>query len=91
MEYTVELKRTALKDLAQIDKKDADAILKKIYSLRKGLVGDIKKLKNYNPGYRLRVGNYRVLFELEGLHIEVANIFHRKEAYKHNKKVQRWN
>ena len=29
------------------------------------LAGDVKKLTNFTPEYRLSVGNYRVLFEIE--------------------------
>jgi hypothetical protein len=30
------------------------------------LAGDVKQLTNSTPEYRLRVGDYRVLFEIEG-------------------------
>ncbi|NTU43356.1 MAG: type II toxin-antitoxin system RelE/ParE family toxin, partial [Nitrospirales bacterium] len=50
--------------------------------LEKGLVGDIKKLTNHFPGYRLRVGDWRVLFEIDGDKVVVYRIRHRKEAYK---------
>ena len=29
------------------------------------LKGDVKRLTNFTPVYRLRVGDYRVLFEIE--------------------------
>lgn len=82
MEYTVEVLKSALKDLDNIDKSDAQAIVKRIYSLSNGLVGDINKLNNYDPSHRLIIGKYRVLFALEGTHITIARIKHRKDAYK---------
>ena len=47
----------------------------------KGLTGDVKKLTNFTPEYRLRVGNYRVLFEVEGGVVIVYRVLHRKDAY----------
>jgi len=49
--------------------------------LESGLAGSIKKLTNCTPEYRLRVGNYRVLFEIDGKKIIVYCIKHRKDAY----------
>ena len=45
------------------------------------LQGDIKKLTNFTPEYRLRVGNYRVLFEIEGQTIFIYRIQHRRKVY----------
>jgi mRNA interferase RelE/StbE len=46
------------------------------------LAGDFKKLTNFTPEYRLRVGDYRVLFEVEEHKIIVYRIIHRKDAYR---------
>ena len=46
------------------------------------LQGDIKKLTNFTPEYRLRVGKYRILFILDGDVIRIHQIKHRKDAYK---------
>jgi len=43
--------------------------------------GDVKKLKGYSNAYRLRVGDYRILFDMNGK-IEITNILPRGEAYK---------
>ncbi len=79
--YVVELMPKAIKDLKALPKLEAKKIVEKIRSLEKGLNGDIKKLTNFTPEYRLRVGNYRVLFEIEEHRILVYRIKHRKEAY----------
>ena len=60
----VELKPQAIKDLQGIQKQDAVRITSKLAELEAGLTGDIKRLTNFTPEYRLRVGNYRVLFEI---------------------------
>ena len=80
--YEIEIKPNAEKDLRAIDKKDAVRILEKLLSLENGLSGDIKKLTNFTPEYRLRIGNYRALFEIDGNLIIIYRVLHRKESYK---------
>ncbi len=50
--------------------------------MQSNLMGDVKHLTNFTPEYRLRVGNYRILFEIEGNYIKVYRIKHRKNIYK---------
>lgn len=80
--YQIELKRVAIKDLKGIAKPEARKIIEKVMGLEQGLVGDIKRLTNFTPEYRMRVGNYRVLFEIEEGKIVVYRIKHRKEVYR---------
>ncbi len=82
LKYFIEFKRTALKDLENINTKDARRIISKIKILEGGLKGDIKRLTNYTPEYRLRVGNFRILFETKENKIIIYRIKHRKESYK---------
>lgn len=44
--------------------------------------GDIKKLQGVDDGYRLRVGDLRVLFSMEDDRIFIDNIIPRGQAYK---------
>jgi len=44
--------------------------------------GDVKKLKGINNGYRLRVGDVRVLFEKNGNDVHVIKIDNRGDVYK---------
>ena len=44
--------------------------------------GDIKKFQGVKDGYRLRVGDLRVLFTIEGDLIYIDNIIPRGQAYK---------
>ncbi len=41
----------------------------------------IKKLTNFEPAYRLRVGDYRVLFDVEEETIIIGRVLHRKKSY----------
>lgn len=43
---------------------------------------DIKKLQPPLEGYRLRIGDYRILYEIEDKQILVYAVLHRKDAYK---------
>ena len=80
--YTVELKGRAVKDLKGLPKRDAEKVLEKIERLKDGLKGDVKRLTNFTPEYRLRVGNFRVLFEVEGKIVVIYGIKQRKESYR---------
>lgn len=44
-------------------------------------LGDVKKLHGQD-GYRLRVGNYRILFDYDGNIISITKIGSRGEIYK---------
>ena len=81
MKYTSELKPKATKDMKSIPPKERERIVNRIERMEEDLQGDVKKLTNHTPEYRMRAGNYRVLFEIEGERIVVYRILHRKEAY----------
>jgi mRNA interferase RelE/StbE len=81
MIYQVEFKPRALKDLKTLPVAESARIVTKAEALRNDLAGDVKRLTNHTPEYRLRVGNYRVLFEVEGTKIVIYRVRHRKDAY----------
>ncbi len=83
MNYTVDLKPRAIKDLGHLQKQDASRIADALERLHSDLTGDVKKLTNFTPQYRLRVGQFRVLFEIENeTRIIVYRVVHRREAYR---------
>ncbi|MBK1705884.1 type II toxin-antitoxin system RelE family toxin [Halochromatium glycolicum] len=77
----VELKPQAIKDLRGLQKQEAARIAKKLGELENGLSANIKRLTDFTPEYRLRVGNYGVLFEVEGATVVVYRVMHRKHVY----------
>jgi mRNA interferase RelE/StbE len=79
--YDIEYKPQAWRDLDDLPVKDAIRIETRITKMRNDLVGDVKRLHNFTPSYRLRVGDYRVLFEVEGDTLVVYRVKHRREAY----------
>lgn len=82
MKYKIIFDKKAQNELLSIDKNYQKLILSKIELLSDDMKGDVKKITNYSPEYRLRVGIYRVLFELENNLIIIFRIRHRKESYK---------
>jgi len=82
MRYRLELMRKAMRDLADLDRTTSARILTKLEALQNDLAGDVKRLTNFTPEYRLRVGDYRVLFAVAGDTIEVHRVIHRREAYR---------
>ncbi|MCG8525314.1 MAG: type II toxin-antitoxin system RelE/ParE family toxin [Opitutales bacterium] len=82
MKYTATLQKKAIKDLKSIPIQDRKRIIERIEELEDDLKGDVKRLTNHTPEYRLRCGNWRVLFEIEEEKIIIYRILHRKEAYR---------
>ncbi len=82
MKYEIEIRRRAEKDLSAIPKSDAQKIADAIFALEDGLVGDIKKLTNFSPEYRLRIGDWQILFEVSRNKITIFRILHRREVYR---------
>lgn len=77
----IEYTELALRDLRRVPKRFARQIVARISRLEHGLHGDIKRLTNFDCDYRLRCGDYRVLFDLEENTVVVHRIRHRREAY----------
>ena len=82
MKYQIEFKPQALKDCKNIETKVLKTIFSKIEMLLDDLHGDVKKLTNFTPEYRLRISDYRVLFETEKTKIIIYRILHRRESYR---------
>ena len=81
MKYKIEFKPRATKDLRSINRTDAQRILVKIRAMENDLAGNVKQLTDFEPQYRLRVGDYRILFNIEAENIIIYRIKHRREAY----------
>jgi mRNA interferase RelE/StbE len=79
--YRIEYGSTAQDDLGSLPGKIRRQILRKIYRLESGLHGDIKRLRRADAAYRLRMGDYRILFDVEGEVIVVRRIGDRKQIY----------
>ncbi len=84
--YDVNITRKALKELNSLNIYFRNKLLESLLLLRDyGFTSrlDIKKLQGYKNHYRIRIGEYRILFELEKpRRIIVYAILPRKKAYK---------
>ncbi len=81
MRYQIEFKPRAVKDLNALPRAVRRRIMAKIEALQDDLAGDVKKLTNYSPEYRMRAGSYRVLFDLQNTTVTIYRVLHRKDAY----------
>jgi len=79
----INIRQSAIKDCKKITAKNKEKIYAKILELKNfPEVLNVKKLTNFEPAYRLRVGDYRVLFDVTEDSIEIGRILHRKNSYK---------
>lgn len=62
--------------------KDRARIMDAIEKLVEGGTASVKRLTDFHPQYRLRVGNYRVLFNVEGQTAVIYRVKLRKDAYR---------
>lgn len=63
MIYKIEIRKSAVKFLLKQERKTQQRLLSAINGLPHS--GDIKKMAGYNSLYRLRVGSFRVLYEID--------------------------
>jgi len=78
----IELRKSALKDLKNISEPYKSKLHNKILELKNfPNIQNIKKLTNFEPAYRLRVGNYRILFDVIEDSIIIGRILHRQNSY----------
>lgn len=75
----VEYSKKTVKYINSVDKTTKKRLREAIEKIP---FGDIKKLQGIENGYRLRVGDLRVLFSIEEDTIYIDNIIPRGQAYK---------
>ncbi len=83
MRYTVRLEKRAERQLEKLPPEALRRICQKLVKLKQNpRLASVKKLRGIE-GYRLRIGDYRVLFTIDDESKEVCiyRIKHRKEAY----------
>jgi len=79
----IKIRKSAIKDLKRISPEQKKKIHAKILVLKDfPEVSNIKKLTNFEQAYRLRIGDYRVLFDVVDDCIEIGRVLHRRESYK---------
>ncbi|MEH2275523.1 MAG: type II toxin-antitoxin system RelE/ParE family toxin [Nostoc sp.] len=85
MSYKVEILRGALKQLKKIPSELQERVQIKIDDLAtEPRPNGVKKLKGEENAYRIRVGDYRVIYDIfdDLLVVNVLEVGHRKNIYK---------
>ena len=81
--YKIEIKKSAAKEIAKLPRNILKRILTKIESLSSDPRPNGCKKLTADEKYRVRVGNYRILYSIEDeiLVIYVVKVSHRKKVY----------
>ena len=83
--YTVVLTQTAEKELRSLPSKIVERIIAVLKSLEENpRPADCKKLKGYKNLWRIRVGDYRILYVIDDviMLVDVREIGNRKDIYR---------
>ena len=79
--FQIEYGVSALDDLDGLPARERAQILRKIQRLEHGLHGNIKRLHRAEAMHRLRMDDYRILFDAEDDVIVIRRIGNRKDVY----------
>jgi mRNA interferase RelE/StbE len=83
--YDIELSRVAFKSMAKIPRRELVRIQNRIDALSaEPRPADLKKIRGDDNLFRIRSGNYRILYRIfdEKIHILIVDVDHRKNIYK---------
>ncbi len=87
MSYTITYSREAARQMAGLGKRDIRTARRIIGVIEKmaadPFAGDVKRLRGA-PWYRRRVGDWRIIFAVDGdrLVVEIVRVAHRREVYR---------
>ena len=84
VKYSLEIKRSAQKELDALDDAEFTRIDRKILALAGNpRPAGCKKLKGYKDQWRVRVGDWRVLYITDDAakQVTITRVAHRREAY----------
>ncbi|WP_027943302.1 type II toxin-antitoxin system RelE family toxin [Amycolatopsis taiwanensis] len=85
MRYSIEITREAMRALAKLDKPVRRRLQTAIYGLQNEPrpIG-VKALKGLNGAYRMRVGDYRIIYTIDDgrLVVVVVDLGRRREVYR---------
>ena len=83
--YQIEWKKSALRELKKLNRKAVPRIIAAVDALAStSLPSGATKLQGSLRTYRIRIGTYRVIYELfqSRLVVEIVRVRHRKDAYR---------
>lgn len=84
MTYAVEFKKSARKEINKLSPEVAKPILKAIYKLANNPHPPQSRKMVAGETWRLRIGNYRVIYAIHDKHlvVEVIRVGHRQSIYR---------
>ena len=86
MKYNIEFSKKAYKDIKILSKEEQRKIIGKVKELKSVSMivrkGDTKKLKSFKNVYRLRFGNFRVIYSILNEIILIIRVIDRKNLKK---------
>ena len=83
--YQIEWKASAVRELKRVDRKIIPRIVSAVESLSTvPFPVGVRKLQGADNTYRLRVGDYRIIYEVfhARIVIVILHVRHRKDAYR---------
>ncbi len=82
--YEISVKKSALKELEGIPKKELQKILRKIKALSLNPRPQGSQKLSHRERYRVRQGDYRIIYSIQAddLTVHIVKVGHRKEIYR---------
>jgi len=82
--YEISIKKSAVKELEDIPKKELQKIIKKITSLSSDPRPQGSQKLSQREQYRIRQGDYRIIYSVQDddLTVHIIKVGHRKEIYR---------
>ena len=85
MAYRVEIKASAVKEIVALPKRDQRRVVSAIAALSDDPRPDgVRKLTGSEDAYRVRVGDYRIIYQVldKVLIVHVIRVGHRRDVYR---------
>ena len=83
MRYSLVYSNRAIRDIRKLDPKVKNRIGEILLLYGEDPLNYAVKLKDARLGtYRFRIGDYRVIFDIEGIEIVILRVGHRRDIYK---------
>ncbi len=82
--YEISVKKTAIKELENIPKKELQKLVKKIQTLSEEPRPQGSQKLSHKEQYRIRQGDYRAIYSIDddNLNVYITKVGHRKEIYR---------
>lgn len=82
--YEISIKKSAVKELEDIPKKELQKIIKRIRTLSSHPRPQGSQKLSHGEQYRIRKGDYRIIYSVQDddLTVHIIKVGHRKEIYR---------